>query len=450
MHRLVVTGLNHSTAPLAVREKLSFSPDRRAAALTAFTAQWPGAEAVLLSTCNRTELYVARAVHDHPRSDEMAAFLAAFQGLAPADVARYFYHKEDRSAVEHLFAVAASLDSMVLGETQILGQVRDAYEAASAAGCARAALSPLFQRAIAAAREVMNTTALAEGRVSIASVAVQYAQRIFDTFADKTVLSIGAGKMGTLVLRHFRELTPGTLIICNRDLHKAQALAARFGGRAEALSDLRRCLVLADVVISSTGSDEPIITRELFSGILHQRRYRPIFIIDIALPRDVEPEVGEIENVYLYNIDDLQRVVSQTHSQRASAVEQARSILARHVEDFAVWSRTRQIGPFIESLYRFYHAIAAREADRTLNKLSADEQTNRQQLLDMARRIVNKILHGPVQRLRNADALTPSGAQYLAAMQSLLAPEDPSDQPPRNNAPAADSPQHAEDESRET
>lgn len=423
MQRLVIAGLNHATAPLAVREKLAFGPQRLGAALTAFTAQWPGAEAVLLSTCNRTELYVARAVHEHPRSDEMVAFLAALQGLAAADVAPFFYHKEDRQAVEHLFAVASSLDSMVIGETQILGQVREACEAACAAGCARGVLTPLFQRAVAAARDVMGATGLAEGRISVASVAVQYAQRIFDSFADKTVVAVGAGRMGALVLEHLHGLRPGAMIVCNRDMRKAETLAARFGGRAEPLAELRRALVLADVVVSSTGSDEPIITREMFAGLLHERRYRPVFIIDIALPRDVEPEVGEIENVYLYNIDDLQRVVSQTHSRRAAAVEQARSILAKHVEDFAAWSRARQIGPFIESLYGFYHDVAAREAERTFSRLSSGSEADRALLIEMGRRIVNKVLHEPVRRLRSADALSPAGAQQLAAMQSLLAPD---------------------------
>src|SRR5256714_11930822 len=235
MHRLLVVGLNHTTAPLAVRETLVFDEQQAADALRKLREKFPEAEAVLLSTCNRVEMYVSRSVHGHPREEEMIEFLAGYHGLPPAKVAGHFYRKADKIAAGHLFAVASSLDSMVLGETQIVGQVRQAYDIAREIGAAGAILNPLFQRALAIAKRVMSETSLAEGRLSVASVAVEYARRIFDSFNDKTVLCIGAGKMGSLVLQGFAALSPGKLLLANRDPAKADALAAQFHGQASGL-----------------------------------------------------------------------------------------------------------------------------------------------------------------------------------------------------------------------
>ncbi len=250
MHRLVLTGLNHTTAPLEVREKLAFPGDQRSAFLTLFHEKHPESEAVLLSTCNRIELYVGRSIHGHPRGEEMIEMMAAFHSLPGPTVAQHFYRKTDREAVTHVFSVASSLDSMVLGETQILGQVREAYDLACAGGTAGALLNPLFQRAISVGKQVMTQTKLSEGRVSVASVAVDHARQIFDHFADKTVLTIGAGKMTTLVIQNFQALTPGKLLICNRDPQKAVALAERFGGQQVPYESLDDHIVAADIVIS--------------------------------------------------------------------------------------------------------------------------------------------------------------------------------------------------------
>src|SRR3954468_24493732 len=254
MHRLLVVGLNHTTAPLEVRETLVFDEQQAKGALQKLREKFPEAEAVLLSTCNRVEMYVARSVHGHPREEEMIEFLAGFHGLSPANVAQHFYRKADKAAAAHLFAVASSLDSMVLGETQIVGQVRAAYDIAQQAGAAGSMLNPLFQRALAIAKRVMSETALAEGRLSVASVAVDYARRIFDHFDDKTVLCIGAGKMGALVLQGFAALGPGKVLVANRNPDNASALAAEFKGQASGLEKLDEHLIAADIVISSTGS----------------------------------------------------------------------------------------------------------------------------------------------------------------------------------------------------
>jgi glutamyl-tRNA reductase len=420
MHRLMLTGLNHTTAPLELREKLVFSGEQRAAALSAFRSRFPQAEAVLLSTCNRVELYTARTVHGHPRAEEMIDFLAGFHGLDPRALAGRCYTRVDRQTVAHLFNVASSLDSMVVGETQILGQVREAYEVARRSATAGALLNPLFQRAIAVGKEVMSSTPLSEGRLSVASVAVEFAGQIFDHYEDKTVLAIGAGKMARLVLQSFHALRPRRLLVCNRDGEKARQLAARFAGEAVAFDRLTEHLGTADIVISSTGSTRPIITRGPFEQALRHRRYRPVFLIDIALPRDVEPSVGELPNVYLYNIDDLQRAVEQTHSRRAEAIEQARAIVERHVEEFAAWQRARAMGPLIDRLYRRSQQMALEEAQRAANRLRLEDAAQRQQLEELARRIVNKLLHEPVRTLRDVDPLSGSAMQYLSAVERLF------------------------------
>jgi glutamyl-tRNA reductase len=313
---------------------------------------------------------------------------------------------------------------MVLGETQILGQVREAYDAASQMGACGAILNPLFQRAIAVGKEVLSATGIAEGRVSVASVAVDYARRIFDSFADKTVLSIGAGKMAALVLQSFAALKPKRLLVCNRNAEKANALAARFSGEAADFDRLDDHLVAADIVVSSTGSAHPIITAARVASLRKAMRYRPIFMIDIALPRDVEAAVGDLENVYLCNIDDLQQVVAQTLSQRSGALDAARAIVNKHVDGFVAAQRTREMGPLIDRLANRYHALASEELKRTINKLTNLSEAERSHLEELTRRIVNKLLHDPITMLRNTEGMHGTTSQYLHALERLFKLEE--------------------------
>ena len=441
MQRLLLLGLNHTTAPLEVRERLAFNAAQRDEAVLAMRERFPQCEAVLLSTCNRVELYTARdGIGPHsgrPGVGDLVEFLATFRSVPAAQFNAHTYHKSGREVVEHLFTVASSLDSMVLGETQILGQVRDAYDAARATHAAGPLLHPLFQRAINVGKQVMHETALAEGRLSVASVAVDYARQIFEHFGDKTVLCIGAGKTTALVLQHFTALSPGRLLVCNRDPAKAQALAERFRGEALPYERLSEWLVSADIGVSTTGATLPIITRAQFDALRRQRRGRPVFLIDIAVPRDIEPSVGEIDNVYLYNLDDLQQAVSSTMSQRKGAIEAARQIVGRQVEEFSAWHRQREIGPTIDRLYKRYHRLAREELDRTFNKLPALSAGDKEAVEDMARRIVNKMLHRPVQALRGPDgqAGAPTHRAYMHALEKLFDLE-PGDQA-ENTAPEA-------------
>jgi glutamyl-tRNA reductase len=417
---LALLGLNHTTAPLHVREKLAFDDAQRAAALTGLRTRFANCEALLLCTCNRVELYVAADADAAPPFDQLADFLARARGLPPQEFSSFLYQKSDRAAVAHLFSVASSLDSMVLGETQILGQVREAYDAACALGTAGALLNPLFQRALAVGKQVLGETTLAQGRMSIASVAVDYARRIFDVFSDKTVLSIGAGKMAGLLLGNLAKLGPGALLVCNRDPAKGAALAEKFGASAVAFDALADHLAAADIIVSSTASGSPIITRPLFEMVMRRRRYKPVYVIDIAVPRDVAPQVGEMENVYLYNLDDLQQAVAATRDLRGGAVDAANQIVAHQVQQFFAAQRAREMGPLIDELFRRSHALAQEELARTLGKLTDLSPTQRRQLEDLARRIVNKLLHDPIQMLRQSQAAHAPMGQYLHAMEKLF------------------------------
>jgi glutamyl-tRNA reductase len=432
MQRLLLLGLNHKTASLELRERLAFSPQQRSDALAAIRRQFQEVETVLLSTCNRTEIYLARPTHGHPRHSELADFLAEFRGISRTEINGAFYEKAERDVISHLFTVAGSLDSMVLGETQILGQVREAYEAAKEAGAAGPMLHPLFQRAIAVGKQIRSETALSKGRISVASIAVQYARRIFDVFTDKTVLNIGAGKMGELVLAAMAALKPGNLIVCNRDFSRAEALAKKYSAVAVAMDRLTDQLAAADIVITGTGSDQPIITRPMFESVIRRRRYRPVFIIDIGVPRDVAADVGDIENVYLYNLDDLQRAIDASQESRSAAAQQAAQIVERQVGEFVAWHRARMVGPLIDLLYQRSHSVALEELNKTVSKLSGVTPADKQQLEELTRRIVNKLLHDPIQVLRGSDALHAPMAQYLHAVEKLfnLEENEAADEPP--------------------
>jgi glutamyl-tRNA reductase len=420
MQRLMVVGLNHKTAPLDLRERFAFSPLQREETLIALRDRFGECEAVLLSTCNRVEIYVARALHGHPRDVELAEFLAQRRNFDPQELQPRLYFKTEREVVSHLFSVASSLDSMVLGETQILAQVREAYEAAKEAGTAGPMLHPLFQRAAAVGKQVRSQTPLSEGRVSVASVAVDMAKRIFDSFADKTVLSIGAGKMAGLVLGGIAMLKPGKLMVCNRDPQKAQLLAEQFNGSAVPMENLADHLVAADIVLTSTGSAEPIITRDLFETVIRRRKYRPVFVIDIAVPRDVAADVGKIENVYLYNLDDLQQAVAATMDKRSAAARQSEQIVDQQVQEFVAWHRARMMGPLIDQLYQRSHALAQDELGKTIARLSGATEDDKRSLEELTRRIVNKLLHDPIQVLRDVSTEHAPMSQYLHAVEKLF------------------------------
>ncbi|HVX83375.1 MAG TPA: glutamyl-tRNA reductase [Phycisphaerae bacterium] len=406
--------MNHKTATLAVRETLAFSEPQADAALESFRARFPGAEAVLLSTCNRVELYVATPADAPLPGEVLTHFLAEAHGLASAgEIHPHMYVHHDRRMVDHLFAVATSLDSIIVGETQILAQVKQAYLAAAEKGTVGKTFHALFQRALAAAKDAHESTRLASGRLSVASVAVDLAASVFDRFDDKTVLCVGAGKMAGLMLRHLADLRPRRALIANRSLEHAQALAAEMRGlgvavEARGMEELDALLALADIVLTSTGATQPLLTAARYRPIQKARRYRPAVVVDIAVPRDVEASVASLPNVYLYNVDDLQNRAAGNKAARDAQIAAAKSRLDLHAADFFRWLAARDVGPLVKALYEHCQQIAQSELAAAYERAPDLTDAQRAELQRLTHRVVGKILHGPVTRLTapEADAAT--------------------------------------------
>lgn len=427
--RVMMLGVNHRTAPIQLRERLALEGEPLDRLMQWFRQMYPTVELVVLSTCNRTELYLARASHEPPTADDLRSLLQQVCGVDTAELVASTLVRENEQAAAHLFRVASGLDSMVLGEPQVLGQVKRAYEHAAAARTLGPALHRMFQQAIAVAKDVRTRTGIGEGRVSIGSVAVDFARQIFDRFDDKTIVGIGAGDMAKLALKHLHALQPARLWLVNRSPDRAQLLADRLGlapphGGVRPLDALNELLIEADIVLTSTASPLAIITVERFGSLLRKRRGRPLFIIDIAVPRDVEPAVGSLSNVYLYNIDDLQAVVGKTHENRGSQVQQAQQLLTEAVRACMSEIQNRDIGQLIRALRDRLHEVGQAEQARTLRKLAAlpagQVHADAAQLVEEhTHRLINKILHMPLSQLDSRKPDAPLGF-YAAALRRLF------------------------------
>ncbi|MDD4890845.1 MAG: glutamyl-tRNA reductase [Phycisphaerae bacterium] len=426
--RILIAGCNHKTAPLAIREQIAFDAEAVDRALKAFVTQYPRSEAMLVSTCNRVEFYVARPAHNPPDPRQLVAFLADSHSIPPATLERVMYQHEDVDAARHLMSVAGSLDSMVLGETQILGQVREAFRLAQQAGTVGPVLTRLCQDALSTAKRIHTETGLSTGKLSVASVAAQFAQQIFSDFRDKTVMIVGAGEMGELTLDRLVELGAKHVLVVNRSRERADALAARYHGEAMELDRLDEALTRADVVVTSTGTPHPIITAAKVAGVMKARRYRPLFLIDIAVPRDVEPEVTSVQNVYAYNIDDLQDVVEANAGSRAGRVVDAQFILEQQVEGFMAWLRARALGPTIAAFCKHLADLRADELEWLMPKLANLPQRERDLIEQFSHRLVSKVMHDPVRVLTEAcgpdSAAGDVYAQVLAQLFGLKVDED--------------------------
>ncbi len=427
--RTFVIGCNHRTAPLEVRERLAFDASAAANALRELRQRFVCAEGVLLSTCNRTELYLTRPMHGHPRIEEAVAFLAASRGIGVHEFGHSVYHYEDAEALRHLFRVACSIDSMVLGESQILAQVKAAWMLARDVGTAGRTLDAVFQRAIAVAKDVHTRTDLSVGRTSVGGTAIDFARQIFSRFDDKTVLLIGAGEMGEATLQHLLEMKPQRVLLANRTPARAEGVLERIvrpsGVRGEvvAFDRLPDHLVAADIVISTTGAPEPIVRRGPLEDLPERRRYRPLLMIDIAVPRDIEPEVGGLENVFVYNIDDLQSVADANVAARQKEIARCHEIIEGHVQEFAAWQRSRDVGPTIAALQKRFAEIGRQELDWALPKLSQASGHDRQVLEQMLHRVMQKILHGPTTFLRERAAGGHVG-NYVDVLRTLFGVRD--------------------------
>jgi glutamyl-tRNA reductase len=426
--RLLMLGVNHRTAAVEVREKLALAGPTLDAMLDAVRAVQAMTEVVVLSTCNRTELYLARPAHEPPTFDDLRTLVATRCGLTPEQLGGVTIQREQQEAAAHLFRVCAGLESMVLGEPQILGQVKRAYEAANERGCVGPVLHRVFQQAIRCGKDVRSRTGIDAGRMSVGSVAVDFARNIFERFDDKTVVAVGAGEMMKLALRHFGSLTPGRLWLTNRTHERAAAAAAAVPrAQARAWDDLDSLLVEADVLLVCTGATTPILTTERFRPLHKRRRNRPLFIIDLGLPRDVEPGVGTLSNVYLYNLDDLQSVTVESHGQRSALVQQCEAMLLEQVRACVNAIQHQDLGQLVRQLRERLESLGRHEHDRTLRKLmTASPDDYESVLAEHTHRLINKILHMPLSQIdrRNADA--PLGF-YAAALRRLFALDEAPD-----------------------
>jgi len=395
---LLAVGLNHKTAPVDIRERIAFGPDIIVAALRSLAEDPALDEGAIISTCNRTEVY---CVLTGSRRETICDWIGRFHGLEPARIAPYLYTHVDREAVTHLLEVASGLDSMVLGEPQILGQVKSAFQTACDHGTAGKLLGRLFQHTFAVAKQVRTDTAIGNSPVSVAFAAVSLARQIFSDIKNQTALLIGAGETIELAARHLRQQGIGRIIVANRTVERAHSLAAQFEGFAIALTELSTHLPEADIIISSTASPVPILGKGTVERALKIRKRRPFFMVDIAVPRDIEPEVGELDDVYLYTVDDLQGVVEDGMRSRQAAAAAAREIIAFHTDEFLAWLRSLNALDLIQDYRRGAESIRDQVLDQSRRRLEAGKPAE-EVLTFLANTLTNKLLHAPSARLRQA------------------------------------------------
>lgn len=403
---LKVIGLSHHTAPVEVRECFVFPPAQAGAALARLLEENDAEEAVLLSTCNRTELYMR--LSDTALGRRAPALLAEHAGLGVDEAGRYYYTFEERRSAEHLFRVVSSLDSMIVGEAQIQGQVKGAYERAAqlddGGKAAGPVLSRLFQMALSIGGKVRSETQLGTGAASIPSAAVELARKIFGDLRGRRAVVLGAGEMSELALECLTAEGVAGVVVANRTEARAKAVAERVGCRAVRFEELRSLLREAEIVVSATAAPHAVLTRELVEAALPDGPQHPLLIVDIALPRDVEPEVGEIPNVFLYHLDDLKQIVDANLERRALEVPKAERIVQAGVDEFWAWYAARDVVPFIRSMRSHAEDVRRAELEKALRRMTHLSEDDRQAVDVLTRQLLNKFLHSPTARLRAAAA----------------------------------------------
>src|SRR5580704_13654420 len=414
MHLLAV-GLNHTTAPVSLREKVAFPADQIGQAVAAARAWFNGSlagfaqETAILSTCNRTELYAASHLPPDDGNklnaaiDATAHFLAQYHGMPYAELRPYLYTLPQDDAVRHAFRVASGLDSMVLGEARILGQMKEAVRQADAAGGLGTCLHQMFQRTFAVAKEVRSTTEIGAHSVSMAAAAVRLSQRIFDKVSNQRVLFIGAGEMIELCATHFAAQRPRELVVANRTAERGTILAERFHGHSMPLADLPTRMHEFDIIVSCTASTLPIIGLGAVERAIKARRRRPIFMVDLAVPRDIEPEAGQLEDVFLYTVDDLGAIVREGNASRQAAVAQAEAIIETRVQNFMQWLDARSIVPVIRHMHTQADVLRRAEVERAQKMLACGEDPAAV-LEALSQSLTNKLIHGPTHALNRASS----------------------------------------------
>ncbi|MGE0756231.1 MAG: glutamyl-tRNA reductase [Pirellulaceae bacterium] len=401
--KLQVIGCSHHTSSVSARERLAFSPEQARVALGMLRTEYPGCETVVLSTCNRVELYFAAEEDARcPTHMQVVDFLSRFHGVTSEQVFDELFERAGEDAIRHLFTVAGSLDSMVVGEAQILSQVKQAYEQATAAENTGPLTHAAFQAAIRVAKRVARETAVNQKRVSVPSVAVgDFARQFFERFDDKRVIVIGAGEMGEETVRYLKDEGARQITIVNRSPQRAAELATRLGGEVSSWDRLHELLVHADLVVSTTGATEPIVRLDEFRAIDHERGERPLVVLDLAVPRDFDPDIGNLAGVYLYSVDDLKRTCEANRKAREKEWPKAERIIEEETRRFMADLNHRSTGPTIRRLRQLADEIKSEELQRLLNKLGPVDERIQRELRGSFDRLVNKLLHPPLESLRD-------------------------------------------------
>jgi len=424
--QIVAVGLNHKSAPVAIREQIAFAPAHQEDALRQLLATPEILEGMLLSTCNRVELYACS--HDGAAAAaRLKSFLCEFHGLADDALAAHLYEFRAEQAIRHLFRVAASLDSMVIGEPQILGQLKEAFARAEACRSVGLILTRLLHKTFSVAKRVRSETAIASQAVSISYSAVELARKIFGSLQDRTVMMIGAGKMCELAARHLVNHRTADILIANRTFERALQLAKQFNGRAVPFSDFPDYLPQADIVLTSTAASGYLLTRSQVEKVIRRRKNRPMFFIDIAVPRNIEPEVNQVDNAYLYDIDDLQKVIDANLKERRKAAGKAETIIDQEIGRFQRWLTELELTPTIRDLQQHLETIRRQELDKTFAQLRTLGPEERQAIEACTGAMLKKILHRPVAVLkeRRQDM---TGELYLDAARTLFGLDSESDE----------------------
>lgn len=415
---IVVVGLNHKTAPVEVREKLSFPEATVSEALRKLMSYDGIKESLILSTCNRVEIYAS--VDDSAKgADRIKKFISDYHGLSPDVLENSLYIHPDAQGARHVFRVASSLDSLVVGEPQILGQLKDAFDIALKTKTTSTVLNKLLKKAISVAKRVRTETRLAEGAVNISFAAVELARKIFGSLQEKTVMLLGAGEMAELAARHLLNNGVATIMVANRTFERAVELANEFKGSAVRFEDFPAEMVMADILICSTGAPNYVVKHDMTAKVMKERRHKPIFMIDISVPRNIDPGVDKIDNVYLYNVDDLQGVVDTNVQERQQEAAKAEEIVSQEVETYLQWERSLDAVPTIVDLREKVEDIRKRELEKTLCQLNGISDDHKRAVEILSQAIVNKILHAPLVVLKQA-ASSADGGEVISIARKIF------------------------------
>ncbi len=423
MNHIVSIGTSHHTAPIEFREKLAFSEEQLIESLQHLRESYQVQEAVILSTCNRVEVYAvanSRSIAETP-TKSLVQFLSRYHRVGVEVLKKWSYLHHDLETIRHLFRVTASLDSMVVGESQILGQVKEAYDISRSAGGAGTILNSLFPKAFSVGKRVRSETTIAAGAVSISYAAVELAKKIFNTLEGKTVAIIGAGEMSELTAKHLVANGVSKVIVANRTYQNAVKIAEKFNGTPYAYQDDLGFLIEADIVISSTNAPTYLIKRKPLANIMKKRKHRYMFLIDIAVPRDIEPDVGKVDHAFLYNIDDLEAVVAANLKERQQEASRAELIVSEEARRFHAQLQILEVNPTIKALHQQFQQIAETELEACFGKTELSDKQEAA-VASMTQAIVKKLLHDPMKNLRHAvndnDA---DHGQYVQALQEIFA-----------------------------